>query len=139
MLASCVATLGARAVPCACLRPLRKPQPQRSRSLVLQATAQPATGGEAARGRGGSGGQPRRERVAFADPRGSTLTAVHVTQRDLDSLLSKLNALGFELEGGELSQRLEDLPEGGTVTLVLPEEPPLATQVRPGAACSCCP
>lgn len=57
-----------------------------------------------------AGGGAQREEVTFIVPgQPAPLHCVHVTQRDLDSLLSKLGALGFEVEDGEgMSQRLED-------------------------------
>lgn len=126
-------------VPGTCLQPKRSPQPQRSRSAAvhtLQAAAQPAAGGEAADGGGGPPARPRRERVNFAVPGQEGLyRAEHVVQRDLDAILATLGALGFENPSGAISRRLEDLPEGGTVNLVMPREPPLATQVRPWFAC----
>ena len=78
------------------------------------------------------GGARRREEVTFVVPgQPTSLCCAHVTQRDLDSLLSKLGALGFKMEDGKrLSQRLEDLPPKGDVALVLPSDPPAATQVR---------
>lgn len=79
-------------------------------------------------------GAARREEVTFrvVVQRGqpTPLCFAHVTQRDLDSLLSKLGAVGFEMEDGKLSTRLEDLPPKGDVTLVLPPVPTIAAQVK---------
>ena len=72
------------------------------------------------------GGARWREEVTFVVPgEPAPLCCAHVTQRDLDSLLSKLGALGFKMEDGKrLSQRLEDLPPTGDVTVVLPSAGP---------------
>ncbi len=114
----------------------RSPQPQRSR-LLLQAAAQPAAGGEA----GGSGGgrRLRREQVDFVVSGNGAMPFAHVSQGDLDNILTVYGACGFVTANGRISRMLEDLPEGGTVKLVLPEDPPLTTQACPGAACNRCP
>lgn len=131
--------LSARAVPST--QPLRSPQPQRRRPLVPQAAAQPAAGGEAARvgaASGAAGGWPRREQVDFVKGN-SVLPYSHVTQRVLNNIITMEGARGFVTADGRISQQVEDLPEAGTVQLVLQDDPPLAKQVRPAAAGSRCP
>ena len=137
----CSPALGARCpAPARCSAPSRKPQrshqallsPQRQRSrrrVVLQA----ARGGGGGGGSGGGGGRPRCERVTFVVPGQGEVPFMHVTQSHLDHFLTVSRALGFELDGW-VSRDVEDLPPGGTVTLVLLEDPLLTTQVRPGAA-----
>lgn len=135
-------------------------QPLRSRQTVEQ----PAAGGEgsgqggsgaisgatsgqgasgatsgATSGQGGSGAgpsRPRREHVTFLVPGQNPLCVAHVRQRDLDGILAVAGAYGFEMPGGApVSRSLDDLPEGGTVQLVLPSDPPMAEQVRPRFPC----
>ena len=148
--------LSARAVPFAQPQRSRQPQPshqpQPSR-LVLQAAAQPAAGGCAASSSGGSGGggggssgggsgsgrRPYREQVTFKAHGKEARPYARVTQSYLNSILAVKGAEGFWRPDGWISRDVEDLPEGGTVTLVLPDDPPLTTQVHPGVACSCCP
>jgi hypothetical protein len=88
---------------------------------------------------GAGGGAVRRrwcESVAFlvpkrADPeRTHRLPFKHVTQLDLYNILNKEDAVGFDSGDGWLSRQLEDLPEGGTVRLVLSGPPSSAQQVR---------
>ena len=130
--------------------PAHQPQPSR---LVLQAAAQPAAGGCAASSSGGSGGggggssgggsgsgrRPYREQVTFKAHGKEARPYARVTQSYLNSILAVKGAEGFWRPDGWISRDVEDLPEGGTVTLVLPDDPPLTTQVHPGVACSCCP
>lgn len=113
---------------CAATAHLRRAGAHRRQTFTVQ-----AAGG----GGGGGAAQQWREEVTFTLPgQPIPLCCAHVTQRDMDSLFNKLGALGFEMEDGRLSQRLEDLPtEGAAVALVLPSHPPLATQVRPWFAC----
>lgn len=108
-------------------------QPQRCRRV---STAQPAASGEGASSRGDGGGRrtrARRESVTSLVPQQGEYHRSEVTQRGLYSILRKFGALGFEVAGGAISQQLEDLPEGGTVKLVvLPPRPdPLEAQVWP--------
>lgn len=131
------AGLCVRAVPCTQPQGSRQPQPsrqsQRRRPPVQQAAAQPA---------GGGGGRPcrAREDVTFVVPGGQTRTPfARVTQSHLNSILALNGAEGFWRPDGKVSRDVEDLPEGGTVDLKLPEVPLLATQARPGAAGSRCP
>lgn len=108
---------------------LLKRPPACSRQAVL------AAGGEGAGDGGGArAARPRRDKVAFLIPGQPPLQLVHITQRSLSNVLVALGALGFETAAG-CSQELEDLPEGGEVQLVLPPDPPIATQVRLWLAC----
>lgn len=80
--------------------------------------------------RGDKAAPLKREKVAFLVPGRSTpLPRVNVTQRDLNDLLTIHGSYGFELASSEFSQSLEDLPEGGTVRLGVPDEPSIAKQV----------
>ncbi len=89
-------------------------------------------GGEGAAEAGGAAGGRRRrcERVTFlTSGEYCPWVAIHVTQFHLDNILQQMGAVGFAVGDGAVSLSVEDLPEGGTVQLVLPDEPPLATQV----------
>lgn len=110
-------------LPHATGRPLRQPrrwQPAK------------AAGEEAAGGAGGGRRRQQREKVAIVLPGFSAAQEFqHVDQRSLDRILTVCGALGFTAPGISISGKVEDLPEGGTVTVVTPGEPPLGTQVRP--------
>lgn len=60
---------------------------------------------------------------------------ISLTQAGLDEYLRLKGAEGFDAGGGNVSRLLADLPDGGTVDLVLPAELPLEMQVRPWLAC----
>ncbi|KAI7841945.1 hypothetical protein COHA_004472 [Chlorella ohadii] len=109
-------------LPHATGRPLRQPrrwQPAK------------AAGEEAAGGAGGGRRRQQREKVAIVLPGFSAAQEFqHVDQRSLDRILTVCGALGFTAPGISISGKVEDLPEGGTVTVVTPGEPPLGTQVR---------
>lgn len=78
--------------------------------------------------------QPRRERVDFLLPNNDMLLLDNVTQHDFEYILDRFGAVGFERDSGRCSRRLEDLPAGGPVKLVVPRKPLVARQVRPQAA-----
>lgn len=132
----CQALLGqALGSRCAALRsrPAPAARPHRQAAWAAQA------GGREGGGAGGGGRvRPwRLESVTFLAPdhaspgRTKPMRFLHLSQRDLDSILKLLGALGFELADGGCTRRLEYLPEGGTVRLVMPFEPSHTEQVRP--------
>ncbi|KAI7843321.1 hypothetical protein COHA_003021 [Chlorella ohadii] len=96
-----------------------------------------AGGGGAAEAGGAADGRRRRcERVTLLVPGWpEPALFVNVTQRCLYSILSNAGALGFETADGGVSLSVDDLPEGGTVKLVLPSsllpsDHPRAKQAR---------
>lgn len=87
-----------------------------------------ARGGRKADGGGGDkAARPRRDKVDFLIPGHPPLRTAHVTQRMLNSMLIQIGAVGFEMADGRVSQDLEDLPEGGTVTVVMSPEIEIST------------
>lgn len=112
------------------LEPPRSRQPlcsRRPQRRYVQIAVQSAAGAEGPSSRGGGSGgkRRRRESVTFVVPEQGIYQIIKVTQSDLADILDKFGALGFEVAGGAISRRLEDLPEGGTVRVVMP---PLAMQ-----------
>lgn len=109
-------------------------RPANSRLQRRRVQVQPPRAAAPARkkkgGGGGGGARQQREKIVFLDPlEGDTHTAININQNDLNNILSTLGALGFK-KGEGFSRRIDDLPEGGTVELVLPREPAMKAQVR---------
>lgn len=86
--------------------------------------------------------RPRRESVTILVPdpskpgRTDPITFEHLTQRSLSSIITTTGTIGFLTARGTVSQEVEDLPEGGTVELVVPASPTDAQQVRPRMPCA---
>ena len=130
------------------LQPQPIPQPQ---IRCMNTVAQPAAGAEgpSSSGRGGGGKPWRSESVNFVVPEEGVLKTInrtHLTQDNLENIIFQLGAVGFLVAGGAVSQQLEDLPDGGTVKLVMPYgstgyvyNHPLAMPVWPRDAGSRCP
>ena len=75
--------------------------------------------------------------MTFVLPGQQVIVASDVTQHALDRVLTATGAIGFEAPDGTVSMLVDNLPEGGTVKVVVPAwlGEPVATQVcQPAAA-----
>lgn len=72
------------------------------------------------------------DKVVFLRPGRDSIAATNVGQRDLDSFMDKWGPIDLKapLKGGLVSQRVDDLPEGGEVEVVPEDEPPFKKQAR---------
>lgn len=84
--------------------------------------------------------QPREQRtdITFRVPGKAPRVFKRLTQADLEAFLQLRGADGFDAGDGKVSRRLGDLPQAGTVDLVLPEEPPIGKQVCNWASLEAC-
>lgn len=91
-------------------------------------------GGKGKRGAGAKRPNDERLNVAFRVPgQEAPVLFKRLKQSGLDDYLMLERARGFDTGDGSLSRSLEDLPEGGTVDLVLSQVLWSEEQVRPWA------
>ena len=107
------------------------------RSLAVLAAGSGGKKSRPARGRRARGApRPKEERqnVTFRAP-GEETCFESLKQAELEAFLQVMGAKGFRTASGKVSRSLEHLFDGGDVDLVLPQEIPVAQQVRPWLAC----